>query len=70
MQRERDVHLLEVALLDVRAAAEAAPAPAPALAGPLKLAKALLDLGDDRLVIDRAGRGDHHVRARGSCAPR
>ena len=34
------------------------------LAGPVEAREALFDLGDHRLVIDRAGGGDHHVGRR------
>ncbi len=52
--------LLEIALLDTRAAGKARHSGAGALR-PGKAPEAALHLGDDLLVIDRAGGRDHHV---------
>ena len=66
-QRQRDMHLLEVARLDPRAAAERRRLRRRRGRAD-EAGEALLDLGDDRVVIDRAGGRDHHVRRRGNCA--
>ncbi len=68
-QRQRDVHLLEIARLDAWCRRRSVAGSGSGASGPAKLAKRPLDLSDNLFVVDRARGGDHHVRARDSCAP-
>ena len=59
-ERERDMDLLEIARLELGAAAELRRL-RQRRGRAVELAEAPLDLGDHGGVLDRAGRRDHHV---------